>query len=32
MADAGKIAQIADDARAMKAAAGLYHAYFTGLT
>src|SRR5207253_10641969 len=26
-----KIAQIADDARAMKAAAGLYHAYFTGL-
>ena len=30
MADAGKISQVAD-ARAMKAAAGLYHAYFTGL-
>jgi hypothetical protein len=30
MADAGTISQVAD-ARAMKAAAGLYHAYFTGL-
>jgi hypothetical protein len=30
MADAGKISQVAD-ARAMKAAAHLYHAYFTGL-
>src|SRR6185436_5841958 len=31
MADAGKIAQVSGEARAMKAAAGLYHAYFTGL-
>ena len=30
MADAGKVSQVAD-ACAMKAAAGLYHAYFTGL-
>ena len=31
MADAGKISQVEGEARAMKAAAGLYHAYFTGL-
>lgn len=31
MADAGKVARAAGAARAMKAAAGLYHAYFTGL-
>ena len=31
MADAGKIAQIEGEARAMKATAALYHAYFTGL-
>jgi hypothetical protein len=31
MADARQDTQIAGEARAMKAAAGLYHAYFTGL-
>src|SRR6195256_4970697 len=31
MADKGKIASSGGDARAMQAAAGLYHAYFTGL-
>jgi hypothetical protein len=31
MADDGKIAGSGGDARAMQAAAGLYHAYFTGL-
>src|SRR5262245_23242332 len=31
MANTDTTAQVADSARAMKAAAGLYHAYFTGL-
>ena len=31
MADEGKIARGDGEARAMRAAAGLYHAYFTGL-